>query len=47
MPSLEAYRELARHRCTYEPLPTPAGSIELERCPFCGAVRPVQKPETD
>jgi hypothetical protein len=45
MPHLRAFLDAQRHRHVWVPLP-PADGIELERCE-CGAVRPVQRPETD
>jgi hypothetical protein len=46
MPHLQAWREAQTHRHQFEPMGTTQDGIELERC-TCGAVRRVEKPETD
>lgn len=47
MPSLEAYRAQRQHSHSWAPLTRCEDlGVELEVCD-CGAVRPVQRPETD
>ena len=46
MSSLEAYRAQQTHRHRWTPFATTSDHLELEVCD-CGALRPLQRPETD